>query len=71
MIEARHIVCPLCDKGFTAFLQDLNYTVEGQNGYWEKLQCPKCDTELFASDTADFYLLPEEVNAKQTRIIIR
>ena len=71
MIEARHIVCPLCDKGFTAFLQDLSYTVEGQNGFWEKLKCPKCDTELFVSDTADFYLLPEEVKAKRTQIIIR
>ncbi len=71
MIEVRHIICPLCDKGFAAFLENLIYTVEGHSGYWERLQCPKCDTELFVSYTVDFYLLPEEVNAKQTRIIIR
>lgn len=71
MIEVRHIVCPLCDKGFAAFLEDLTYTVEGHPGYWEKLKCPKCGMELFVSDKADYYLLPEEVNAKQTRIIFR
>ena len=71
MIEVRHIIYSLCDKGFAAFLENLIYTVEEHSGYWERLQCPKCDTELFVSDTVDFYLLPEEVNAKQTRIIIR
>ncbi|MBR1710477.1 MAG: hypothetical protein IJ719_16895 [Clostridia bacterium] len=71
MIEARHIVCPLCEKGYAAFLQDLSYTVEGHSGYWEKLQCPKCEAELLVSDTANYYLLPEKVKAKQTRIIFR
>ena len=71
MIEARHLVCPLCGKGFVAFLQNLSYTVEDCPGYWEKLKCPKCDTELFVSDTVNYYLLPEEVTAKQERIIFR
>ena len=71
MIEVRRIVCPLCEKGFVAFLQDLSYSLEGHSGYWEKLKCPKCETELFVSDTENYYLLPEEVNAKQTRIVFR
>ena len=53
MIEIRHIIFPLCDRGFTAFLQDLSYEVSGHPGYWEKLKCPKCETELFVSDTSN------------------
>ena len=53
MLEVRNIICPLCDKGFMAFLQDLSYEVAGYPGFWEKLKCPKCETELFVSDTSN------------------
>ena len=70
MIEIRHIIFPLCDRGFTAFLQDLSYEVSGHPGYWEKLKCPKCETELFVSDTSNDCLLTEDVAAVQKRIIL-
>ena len=69
--EARHIICPLCDKGFVAILQALNYAVEGHEGRWEKLQCPKCDTEIFVSDTAKYALLAEDVKAEYKWISFR
>ena len=71
MLEVRHIICPLCEKGFTAFLQDLSYEVSGHPGYWEKLKCPKCETEIFVSDTSNYYLLAEETAAVRKRLIIR
>ena len=70
MIEIRHIICPLCDRGFTVFLQDLSYEVSGHPGYWEKLKCPKCETEIFISDTWYYCLLAEEGSAIQKRIIL-
>lgn len=48
----------------TAFLQELNYEVEGHEGRWEKLKCPKCETEIFVSATAKYALLAEDVKAE-------
>ena len=70
MYEIRHTICPLCEKGFAAFLQDMVYQVEGHPGYWEKLNCPKCGTEIFFSDTSNYCLLAEEEVAVQKRIIL-
>lgn len=70
VLEVRNIICPLCDKGLMAFLQDLSYEVAGYPGFWEKLKCPKCETEIFISDTWYYCLLAEEVSAIQKRIIL-
>ena len=71
MIEARHIICPLCDMGFVTFLQDLSYKIEGHSGYWEKLKCPKCGTEIYVSDTEKNALLVGDVAARKVRFIFR
>ena len=68
--HVRHIICPLCDGGFTHFIDRMEYTVEGHDGYWEKLKCPKCQTELFVSATEQYALLADDVVEKQERLIL-
>jgi len=49
MHQVRHITCPLCEKGFAAFIDEQDYTLDGHSGRFAKVRCPKCDMEMFAS----------------------
>ena len=66
--QARHILCPLCDKGFVAFLQAFDYDIKGHEGQWEKMRCHKCYAEIYVSDTVDYVLLAEDVASVQKRL---
>ena len=66
--EVRRIVCPLCEKGFTAFLMALDYEIKGYEGQWEKLSCPKCGAEIYVSNTQNYVLPAEETEAVRNRL---
>ena len=66
--QVRNIKCPLCERGFTEFLQLLNGRIDGLDGRWEKIQCPKCETELYVSDTADYVLFADDTDGVHERI---
>jgi C4-type Zn-finger protein len=66
--EVRHIVCPLCEKGFTFFLMALDYEIKGHEGQWEKLSCPKCGMTMFVSNTQNYVLPAEETEAVRNQL---
>jgi ribosomal protein S27AE len=66
--EVRHIVCPLCEKGFTFFLMALDYEIKGHEGHWEKLSCPKCGMTMFVSNSQNYVLPAEETEAVRKRL---
>ena len=49
MHQVRRIICPLCEKGYTAFIDEQDYTLDGHSGKFAKVRCPKCDQEMFVS----------------------
>lgn len=68
--QVRHIRCPLCERGFTEFLQLLNCTIDGHKGRWEKVKCSKCEMEIYVSDTADYPLLADDTEGVHVGIVL-
>ena len=67
MHQVRHITCPLCDKGFMAFIDDLDFTLDGHTGKFAKVRCPKCDMEMFVSPKNE--LVVDAVVLKQDLVL--
>ncbi|MBR1866232.1 MAG: hypothetical protein IJ801_06975 [Lachnospiraceae bacterium] len=68
--QVRHIRCPLCEQYFTEFLQLLNCTLDDHAVRWEKVKCPKCEPEIYVSDTADYALLADDTDGVHVGIVL-
>ena len=50
MHQVRHITCPLCERGFMAFIDEQDYTLDGHEGKFAKVRCLKCVIEKLVVD---------------------
>lgn len=67
MHQVRHITCPLCERGFMAFIDEQDYTLDSHAGKFAKVRCPKCDIEMFVS--AENELVVDAVVVKQDLVL--